>query len=154
MSEVAACAASERLAGRVLEVGTNGAWVEVREVRTGCGRCHEPGGCGGVSLIRWRPRRVWLSASQLPPSLQVGETLWLEVPAGVPLKAAWRIYGAPLLLGIAVAAAVRGLASGPAAEVAALAALVATLLAGWWWSGRRARPWVRAVRVESTSNLR
>ena len=32
--------------GLVTAVGNGELWVEVRP-QTGCGRCHEPGGCGG-----------------------------------------------------------------------------------------------------------
>lgn len=72
-----------------------GARAYVKVIRTGgCGRCHEVGGCGGVSQNESR-NQEFLVANAFGAS--AGQRVRLEIPDGATLKAALLAYGLPLL---------------------------------------------------------
>jgi len=149
-AHAARCFSDERIAAVVLAVEESGAWLEITERRGGCGRCAEPGGCGGVALVDWQEgRRFWFPRSQWGCSLSPGQPVWVVTEPRAPLQAAWGIYGWPLLLALVAAwvgqtAAAATLGGGFADAVALL--LFAVALA---WAWRRAARRVRAVvRVE------
>ena len=64
----------------------------------GCGRCHEPGGCGGTSIATMRcavPQRYQLAN---PGDVSVGDTVALHLPNDVVRRGAFFGYLLPLLL--------------------------------------------------------
>lgn len=63
----------------------------------GCGRCHEPGGCGGQSLVQMS---AGLKTYQLPNTIgaSVGERVQLLIAGDLVRKAAISAYVIPLLL--------------------------------------------------------
>ncbi|CAB1369365.1 SoxR reducing system RseC family protein [Denitratisoma oestradiolicum] len=110
---------------------------------SGCGRCHEQGGCGGVmggtSACATRQYRV-------PNTIQarVGDVVMLSVPEGVVLKAALASYGACVLLAIVGAALVTVAGGGDGVAVlGALSGLTLGLLLLRW----NRRRWERATDV-------
>ena len=72
------------------------AWVDV-SVAQGCGRCHEPGGCGGVNIAKpfGAARQVLKVCNDA--GAQPGEQVGVVIDDGVPLKAAFRAYAAPVV---------------------------------------------------------
>lgn len=90
------------------------AWVDV-SVAQGCGRCHEPGGCGGVNIAKpfGASRQVLKVCNDA--GAQPGEQVGVVIDDRVPLRAALRAYAAPVL-GVLAGAAL-GTAFAPAALV-------------------------------------
>lgn len=80
----------------VVALHGNDALVRV-ESQGGCGRCHEPGGCGGQSLSQMfcaKPREYALPNTVMA---QVGERVVLGVPEGVLNRTAMLAYVVPVL---------------------------------------------------------
>lgn len=107
-------------------------WVDV-SVAQGCGRCHEPGGCGGVNLAnplapRSRSVRVINDIEAQP-----GEAVDVVIDDRVPLQAALYVYGWPVLgvIAGAVCGAVAAL-NGNTDLSAALGALGGGVVAAVW----------------------
>lgn len=103
------------------------AWVDV-SVAQGCGRCSEPGGCGGVNIAKpfgssKQVLRVSNESGAVP-----GEPVMVVVEDGVPLAAALRAYAAPVV-GVLGGAAL-GTVLAPAAVVDLYAGIGALLGAG------------------------
>lgn len=97
-----------RVNGVVLRVEGRFAWVDVT-VSQGCGRCNEPGGCGGVNIAR--PFGASSQAVRVSNEIgvQPGEQVGVLIDDGVPLRAALVAYAFPvlgLLAGAALGAAV------------------------------------------------
>lgn len=93
-----------RVQGTVSRLEGDMAIVEVIR-SSGCGRCHEPGGCGGETLATGAacPRSYSLP-NQI--SAKPGDKVWLAVAEGSVLKAALWAYGLPgglMLLGALLA---------------------------------------------------
>ncbi len=140
--------AVERVAAQVVAVDNEGLWIEVVEPRGGCGRCFEPGGCGGLSLSHWRAQhRFWFPHAYCQGPFCAGDLVWVETEAGAPLKAAWHTYGLPLLFALVGAEAVHrfvaDLLTRGQTDALSMAVFVAVLLAGWWRAARRFAPGVR-----------
>lgn len=83
------------------------AWVRVDDRPVGCGRCSEPGGCGGarIAYAFGRPNEVFRidDAGHFVP----GDRVVLTIEDGAALGAALATYGVPTfgaLLGTAVGA--------------------------------------------------
>lgn len=73
-------------------------YLEVESASKGCGRCHEPGGCGGVSLgsmLCAKPRRLRVR-NNLPGPVQVGDLVDVGVADGILGQAALVTYALPL----------------------------------------------------------
>jgi sigma-E factor negative regulatory protein RseC len=97
-----------RVSGVVSRVESGYAWVDVT-VAQGCGRCHEPGGCGGVNIAR--PLAAASQTVRVRDEIGVrpGESVGLVVDDGTPLRAALLAYALPVvgvLLGAAAGTAV------------------------------------------------
>ena len=92
-----------RVAGVVQRVEAGLAWVEV-ESAGGCGRCHEPGGCGGVNIVR--PLDGKAKVFRLPNDVGAapGDRVGVVIEDGLALKAAMLAYGLPVLSVLAGAA--------------------------------------------------
>ena len=101
------------------------AWVEIDQA--GCGRCHEPGGCGGQKITQVfcsGPKRYRVpNHSQLQP----GDRVRLGIPQMVLRRSATLAYVLPvlaLLLGAGIGMEV-------AADLGAIAGAAIGLLAAW-----------------------
>lgn len=94
------------------------AWVDV-SVEQGCGRCNEPGGCGGVNIARpfGAPKQVLRVPNE--SGAVAGEAVNVVIDDGVPLAAALRVYAAPVLGVLAGAALGTGLAPAGAVDLCA-----------------------------------
>jgi len=115
-----------RVQGTVSRLEGDMAIVEV--VRSsGCGRCHEPGGCGGgtVATAAACPRSYTLpNAIGAKP----GDKVWLAVAEGSVLRAALWAYGLPgglMLAGAALATMIS------ASDLAAFGGALAGLAIGY-----------------------
>lgn len=139
-----------RVKGVVSKVEDGYAWVDV-SVAQGCGRCNEPGGCGGVNIARPLAQtshvvRVSNDIGALP-----GDPVGVLVEDGLPLKAALATYAWPVvgvLAGAALGSAVA--APGGADLLAALGAVAGGTVAALL--GRRRIAWsgagVPPLRIE------
>lgn len=82
--------------------------AEVEVVRSsGCGRCHEPGGCGGGE--QQVCRNVYRLSNDV--GAKAGDEVWVSIAEGSVLKAALVAYGVPgvsLFLGAVLAMATLG----------------------------------------------
>lgn len=134
-----------RVNGVVQRIEDGYAWVDV-SVAQGCGRCQEPGGCGGVNIAKpfgssSRAVRVRNEINARP-----GEQVGVVVEEGVPLRGALFAYAFPVLgliagaaLGTAVASADNGDLSATIGAVAGC--LVAILL------GRGRTGWAKSAEL-------
>jgi sigma-E factor negative regulatory protein RseC len=87
----------------------------------GCGRCHEPGGCGGSAVIGqlFGPRRKSFRVPNVIGAAQ-GEPVFVELGEGALLKVALMVYFLPVVL--LVAGAFLGMALVPESSDLAAAA--------------------------------
>ena len=105
----------------------DGSRVEVEVVQEGCGRCNEPGGCGGQSLARatCHGRRYWIASDS---AFHVGQRVMVAIDAESVRSAAGRAYVIPMLL--LLLGAYLGAQFGSGASVAGG---IIGLSAGWYW---------------------
>ncbi|HEX5394312.1 MAG TPA: SoxR reducing system RseC family protein [Rhodocyclaceae bacterium] len=92
--------------GVVKSVDGRMAQVEVAR-SSGCGRCHEPGGCGGGE--QQVCHRVYRLTNNV--GAKAGDEVWVSVAEGSVLKAALLAYGVPgvfMFIGAVVAMALFG----------------------------------------------
>lgn len=114
-----------RVKGVVLRLEEDYAWVDV-SIAQGCGRCQEPGGCGGVNIAQPfgsanRSVRVRNDIGARP-----GESVGVLIDDGLPLRGAMFVYGFPVFGLMAGAALGTGLASaGRSSDLSALVGAVA-----------------------------
>ncbi|WP_291992745.1 SoxR reducing system RseC family protein [Candidatus Accumulibacter sp. ACC003] len=106
----------------------DGEYALIRMDEGGCGRCREPGGCGGnhvASLLcpTARTFRVFNAEQRL-----VGERVRVCVAEGSVRRGALHAYAFPLLALLLGALA----GSAFAGEAGAIAGAIAGLLLGWW----------------------
>ena len=137
-----------RVPGVVQKVEQGFAWVEVTPAG-GCGRCHEPGGCGGVSITR--ALETSRKTYRLPnvPECVPGERVGVVIEDGVALRAALLTYGLSVL-GVIAGAALGTMLATPergdlGAVVGAVLGLAGGFVAGRGRWGERTSP-VRLVR--------
>ncbi|MDR3322852.1 MAG: SoxR reducing system RseC family protein [Zoogloeaceae bacterium] len=119
-------------------VALEGEYALVQVAAGGCGRCHEPGACGGQSLARIfgraAPFRVKNACGASP-----GDVVALRLPAGVLTRHATLGYGLPLA-GLLLGALVGKIMVDGAGEGGALAGAAFGLLSGLWalrWRSRQ-----------------
>lgn len=104
-------------------------YVVVEAASQGCGRCHEPGGCGGVSLgamLCSSPRQLRVRNGLTLP-VHVGDSIDIGVADGVLRRGALAAYVAPLA-GLLAGALLGGMIG----ETWAVAGSLAGLGGGWW----------------------
>jgi sigma-E factor negative regulatory protein RseC len=108
----------------------HGRQAEVMVEASGCGRCHEAGGCGGHNLARMfadsTAPRTWRVDNAL--GVAVGERVTIAIAAGHVRRAANLAYGIPLLAAIAGALAGNAWLGDAGAIGGALLALAAAVL--------------------------
>ena len=114
--------------GVVIRIENNNAIVETGPRAVGCGRCFEPGGCGGglQNGQESRKSRQYHVGNFINAS--VGDHVLICVPAGSILKSALLSYGLPLsmlIFGTAMATWLYG--SDSAALIGGLSGLAAGL---------------------------
>ena len=81
--------------GIIIEL--DGEYAMVRMDETGCGRCHEPGGCGGNNI-----GKMFCSAPRVfrvlnPDQTAVGARVTIAIAEGAVRRSAVLAYGLPLL---------------------------------------------------------
>lgn len=118
------------------------AWVKVTAEGEGCGRCHEPGGCrtGMLNEVLGGRCREYAVANEL--AAVTGARVAVEVPDGLPLRAAGWAYGLPLLALLGGAALGSLLTAGDLGSVVGAAG---GLLLAWLVVGRHGRQAARSA---------
>lgn len=109
------------------------------EVSGGCGRCNEPGGCGGVSLAQplcSKPKTLVLPD---PMGLRSGERVRVAIPDQLLSRGITRTYVIPLilffagsLLGAAVLPDLLPLHWQLTSDIGAMLGAGLGLIAAWW----------------------
>lgn len=105
----------------------DGGYAIVRMDETGCGRCHEEGGCGGNNL-----GQMFCSAPRTfrvlnPGNSTIGDRVTIVIASGTVRRSAVLAYGLPLL--VLFAGALGG--SVLADEVGAIVGAISGLLLTW-----------------------
>lgn len=102
----------------------DGEYALVRIDDTGCGRCHEPGGCGGVNIGKMlcAPPQVFRVLNR--GKRDVNEHVSIAIPEGAVRRGAFLAYGLPLLMLLAGAFIGAGVAGDPGAIIGAVGGLV------------------------------
>lgn len=101
--------------------------AEVLMDETGCGRCHEEGGCGGHNLGKMlcsSPRRFLVAN---PGNSAVGDRVTIVVAAGAVRRSALLFYVVPLLALLVCAL----IGSALVGEIGAIVGAVGGLLGAW-----------------------
>lgn len=89
--------------GRV--VGLSGGFAQVRVgAATGCAQCDAGQGCGAGLFSRLIRRQVVELTVDNDVDADIGEAVVLAIPETLYLHLVWRLYGLPLLAGLAGAA--------------------------------------------------
>lgn len=104
MSATAWCWTVIEAPGIVERLDGHDAWVRVTEIQGGCGRCDEPGGCGGARIAHafGRPNSVFKVVAD--QTLEPGQAVTLVADEGAALAAALAGYGIPTVLVLALVA--------------------------------------------------
>jgi sigma-E factor negative regulatory protein RseC len=114
--------------GIVTSVDGQLAVVEIAPRTSGCGRCHEPGGCGAAATpVAGKGARSY----RLPNSIgvRVGDEVLLTIPEGSLLKVSMLVYLLPVAL-VITGAAGGSLVSAPP-DLAALTGAAVGLVLGF-----------------------
>lgn len=106
--------------------GLDGAYALVRMDDAGCGRCHEPGGCGGVNIGKMLCTTPQVFRVLNPDRSNIGQRVDVAIPDGAVRKSALLIYGVPLLMLLAGACVGFGMTGDLGAVVGAGLGLVAS----------------------------
>lgn len=98
---------------------------------TGCGRCDEPGGCGGGKKadLFCRGPRVYRVGNRV--GAQVGDSVKIRVAKGAVARAASRVYAMPMLSLFVGAFMGRALLDPTLGEFSAIAGAGIGLVTGW-----------------------
>ena len=130
-------------------VALDGEQATIRMDETGCGRCRQPGGCGGSEAARLFCHTPRTFNVPNPDHRRVGERVQIVLADGSLGRGALHAYVQPLLalLGGALAG------SAIAGEVGAMGGAIAGLLLGWlllrraqlrWRNDRGRQPSIRS----------
>lgn len=116
-------------------VALDGQHVLVKLAPQGCGRCHEPGGCGGQSLTQMlSSEKVYRVRNTI--GAREGDTVVLLLDSELIRQAAWLAYGLPLVLCLAGAILGQLLAG----DLMAFGGALLGLLLGWWALRQHSNP--------------
>lgn len=118
--------------GRITEV--DGDYAVVRMDETGCGRCHEQGGCGGNNLGQMFCSTPRTFRVLNPGKASVGDSVRVTIADGAVRRSAVYAYAFPLLALFFGAIGGAALAGEPGAIIGAFACL-----SGAWFLLRRAQ---------------
>jgi sigma-E factor negative regulatory protein RseC len=124
----------QNVVGVVRECEKGRVWIEVEQ--SGCGRCSEPGGCGGVSIgqsLCSRRKRFCLTDTL---GLEPGDGVVVGVPDNVLLRSATAVYLVPLALGLVAAGVAHFLSGNSDSSLVDFAGFMGGLSAGWWFLTR------------------
>jgi len=115
--------------GIVEQISDDAVWVRLTAQETGCGRCHEPGGCGGAGIAYAFGKPNDLFKIDDAHGYAVGEPVRLLADDRAALYAGLASYGLPTL-GALVGAAIGSLLGANAGAIAGmvLGLLVAAVL--------------------------
>lgn len=97
----------------------DGAYAFVRMDDAGCGRCHEPGGCGGVNIGKMLCTTPQVYRVLNPDRSAIGQRVDVAIPDGAVRKGALLAYGVPLIMLLAGACVGFGMAGDLGAVVGA-----------------------------------
>lgn len=111
--------------GTVTEI--DGEYAVVRMDETGCGRCHEEGGCGGHNIGQMLCSSPRSFRVLNPGNSRVGDRVKVTVAEGAVRRGAVFAYGVPLLM--LFVGALGG--SAVAGESGAIAGAISGLLGSW-----------------------
>lgn len=112
----------------------DGEYAMVRMDETGCGRCHEQGGCGGNNIGQMFCSTPRTFRVLNPGGAAVGDSVRVTIADGAVRRSALYAYGYPLLALFAGAIGGAALAGEPGAIVGAFGSLL-----GAWFLLRRAQ---------------
>ncbi len=116
----------------------DGAYAMVRMDETGCGRCHEEGGCGGNNLGKMLCNSPQTFRVLNPGNAPLGSRVTVVIAEGAVRRSALLGYGMPLLALFAGTAAGMALAGEVGAIVGAIVGLGLAWLALYFARIRRA----------------
>ena len=105
----------------------DGDFALVRMDDAGCGRCHEPGGCGGVNIGKMLCSTPPVFRVLNPGGSAVGRQVSVTIPDSAVSKGALLAYGLPLLLLLIGAFVGLGIAGDFGAIIGAICGLAASL---------------------------
>ena len=105
----------------------DGDFALVRKDDTGCGRCHEPGGCGGVNIGKMLCSTPPVFRVLNPEGSAVGQHVSVAIPDSAVSKGALLAYGLPLLLLLIGAFVGLGVAGDSGAVIGAVCGLAVSL---------------------------
>jgi len=126
----------------------DGEYAIVHMDETGCGRCHEPGGCGGRNIGKMFCNAPRVFRVLNPKRVAVGVQVTIAIAQGAVQRSAALAYGMPLLglfLGAFVGSAMAG-------ELGAIVGAICGLSSAWLGlhfvnrlrsSDQRFRPYIR-----------
>ena len=108
-------------------IALDGAYAIVHMDETGCGRCHEQGGCGGNNIGKMFCNTPRTFRVLNPQNSRIGDRVNVAIAEGAVRRGAVLAYGLPLL------ALFVGALGGTvlAGEVGAIGGAVAGLLGAW-----------------------
>lgn len=104
------------------------ALIEVQDRQTGCGRCHEPGGCGGTLLSQMKPTKEQHYRVLNSIQATLGSRVIVTIPDGSLWRASFMAYLLPLL-GVILGAAL-GTVMAQGSDSAAMLGSLLGLLSG------------------------
>lgn len=108
-------------------VAIDGEYAIVRIDAGGCGRCHEPGGCGATNIGKMLCATPATFRVLNKTEVAVGARVTIAIADGAVSRSALLAYGLPLCL--LLAGAIAGFAL--AADAGAIGGAVVGLLAAW-----------------------
>lgn len=108
-------------------VSLDGDYAVVRMDEAGCGRCNEPGGCGGKNIGKMFCSTPRTFRVRNPGHVALGERVRVAIAEGAVRRTALLAYGLPLLALFVCALGGKMLADEPGAMLGALVGL----LGGW-----------------------
>ena len=103
----------------------DGEYATVRMDESGCGRCHEEGGCGGNNIGKMFCSTPRTFRVLNPGQAAVGEQVHVTIADGAVRYGATRAYGLPLLALFVGALGGNALAGEPGAIIGAFGCLLA-----------------------------
>lgn len=128
--------------------GLDGQFAMVRIDQSGCGRCHEDGGCGGHNLGRFLCRTPEIYRVLNGGNAAIGDRVTVTVPEGVVKRGALFAYVLPLVALFAGAFAGKTVGGDIGSVVGAVGGLMVAFLAARFFrrssgSGENSLPYIR-----------